>query len=132
MKTIVLKLSVIILIFGSCKHFADRSYDIRIRNTSDINIDCYAAYILPDTLLPLEKPEFIEVKPGESGFIYGYNINDPGLERFNTERLSIFVLSKDTVESYSWEEIRSDYQILKRYEINEQDLINMGGSVTYP
>ncbi len=48
------------------------------------------------------------------------------------DTVSIFILSKDTVNYYSWDKIRSDYNILKRYDLSLDDLKNLSWNVTYP
>jgi len=132
MKKILIILSTIFLISSSCEKIADHSYTIEIKNNSNQIIDICAAYIVPDTLLPLEKPKLIEIQIGKYEELYDKNVNDPKFVKFKTEKLSVFVLSKDTVDKYSWDMIRTTSKILKRYEIMEIDLINMGGSVVYP
>lgn len=110
----------------------DKSSAFSIKNNSEQSINLYAAYILPDTILPVNKPTFILIEAGRLGYITDGYIGDDEFKRFSNDKLTIFILSKDTVDKYSWEAIRNDYRILKRYEINNQDLVNMGGSVTYP
>jgi hypothetical protein len=131
MKYILIIISTALL-SGCLEDFADHAYAIKIKNNSNQVIVVYANYILPDTLLSLEKPRFIELQPTKTRELFGTSVNDPELHRFESEKLTIFVLSKDIVDRYSWEEIRSGYKILKRFEINEQDLVNMGGSVIFP
>ena len=132
MKYYQLLLFAIILLNGSCEKFADHSYTIDIKNNSGQIINVYAEYILPDTILSLEKPKFLEIQIGDIEELYDKDVNDQKFNRFKTEKLTIFILSNVTLGSYSWEEIRMDYKILKRYEINEQDLVDMGGSLIYP
>lgn len=117
---------------ASCEKFADHKYGIRIRNKSQQTINVYAAYILPDTLLSNQKPTLKEIKPENSTHIYDNEVGDTGFERFKSEKITIFILSKDTLAKYSWNEIRTHNNILKRYEITEKDLTDMGGSVIYP
>jgi len=83
-------------------------------------------------MLPMEKPNFIEINSGKTGYIYGDDCNDPGFIRIKTEKLTIFVLNKDTVDKYPWSYIRNNYVLLKRYEVTEKDIINMGGSIVFP
>jgi hypothetical protein len=132
MKMNILIITLLIFCSVSCEKFADHSYTIEIKNNSNQIIDVYAAYILPDTLLPLVKPILIEIQPSKSGELYDRDVKDQKFIKFKTEKLSIFVLSKDTISKYSWEVIITNYNILKRYEITEKDLTVMGGSVAFP
>jgi len=132
MKRIFILVLTIFLMSGSCEKFADHSYSIEIRNNSNQIIDVCAAYILPDTLLPMEKPKLIEIQIGKFEELYDRDVNDLKFIKFKTENLSIFVISKDTIDKHSWNEIRTHNNILKRYEITENELVDMGGSVVYP
>jgi hypothetical protein len=109
----------------------DSRVSFSIKNNSDRVIDIYAAYILPDTFLPINKPSLITIESKKLGYISDRYIGDDEFKRFSSKKLTIFILSKDTVDKYSWETIRHDYNILKRYEINNNDLVDMGGYVTY-
>lgn len=132
MNRLLILLISIPLMSVSCEKFADNAYGIRVRNESRQTISIYAEYILPDTLLSTQKPLLKDVLPENSTHIYDDEVGDEELNRFKTDKITIFILSKDTVDKYSWEEIRSEYKILQRYEINNQDLVDMGGSVEYP
>jgi len=131
MKKIIQILIVFIVLLG-CEHFADKQYGIRIRNHSNYSISVYGDYILPDTMLTPNYPNIRVFKQGESNQLLATEVGDPELERFKNEKLTIFIFSTDTLNKYSWNEVVEGYKVLKRYEINQQDLIDMGGAVTYP
>src|SRR4030042_6901982 len=128
MKTqIVLIIACIFLICGTCEYFADHEYRIRVRNKSSQSITAYAEYILPDTMLSIQKPETLKtIQPGEFKDIHGYEVGDDSFERLKNERITIFILSMDVVSNYPWDTIRDKYMILKRYEIKESDLVDKG------
>jgi len=48
------------------------------------------------------------------------------------DTLSIFFFDKDTIERYSWEEIRSEYKILCRYDVSAQDIKRHNYTFSYP
>ncbi len=121
---------LIIAIFTSCS--LDQWYGIKITNNSNNSIHAYGVYILPDTALAQDKPILNIIGEHKTAHIFGYNIGDEKLTRFEKDKVTIFILSREIVEKNTWEDIRTNYRILKRYEINKQDLINMGGVVTYP
>ena len=39
------------------------------------------------------------------------------IEFLPKDTLSIFIFSTDTLNKYSWEEVRRDYKILRRYDL---------------
>jgi len=121
-----------LLMLTSCDEFARHEYFVKLHNNSCQNIYCYAAFVLPDTILSFEKPKLIEVNSMGTGYVYGYDFSDPSFQRLKKEKLTIFIFNKDTVVKNTWDYIRVNYKILKRIEVNEKDIINMGGSVYYP
>jgi hypothetical protein len=111
----------------------DRDYFIRIQNNSSTAIYACAWYVLPDTLLPINKPHLVEIKSNKTGNIHGYQINDDTFSRLQHERLTIFILSKDVVDTNSWEYLRNNNLIIKRYEGNAEELPRDNGlSIHYP
>ena len=131
MKKILIFVSIVLLLASSCEKFARHEYSIYVKNKSNKNITIYTDYLLPDTLLPQIEPSLKTIGINDIGSIYGNEIGDPKLEKFETEKLTVFILSTDTVNFYTWSEIVNGYKILNRYEIDHQDLINMGGSIEY-
>jgi hypothetical protein len=121
----------IFLLNGNCEKFPERKYIIRVRNNSDQTIAIFAGYF-SDTLLPETKPDLKEIASGESGVIYDSEVEDEKFERLNTERITVFILNNDTVNMRSWKELKINYNILKRYKFNNQELNDMGGAIIYP
>ena len=48
------------------------------------------------------------------------------------DTLSVFIFHTDTLNKYSWEEVRDGYKILKRYDLGKDDLENMHHQLVYP
>ncbi len=46
--------------------------------------------------------------------------------------LMVFLLSKDTIEQVSWEQITADYLVLQRYDLTLEDLEASNWTITYP
>lgn len=130
-KISILILLSIILCSNHCENFVDHVYSIKIQNNSKDTILFYESYNYPDTLIAKEKPRLVMVFPSEYSFL-------DSKEDWNEvlvppkDTLSIFILSKDTVDKYSWEEIRKTYNILKRYDLSLEDLENLTWTVSYP
>lgn len=131
MKHILILFIAILFICGNCENLVDDVHSIRIRNKSAHTISVYADYILPDTSLPQYKPWLKTIAPDNFKDIYDNDVGDKEFKRLDDERLTIFVLSKDTLDKYSWDTIRENYMILKRYEILSKDLESYA-SITYP
>jgi hypothetical protein len=129
----------LVTICSQCNHVAmDNSYTINLVNKSDYPIGYYFATggkygtYYPDSL------------PETSNYII-YDVNKvlrPGYEshlNWNKffqllphDTLSVFIFSTDTLNKYSWEEVRKEYKILKRYDFSLKDLQQMNWTITYP
>ena len=48
------------------------------------------------------------------------------------DTLSVFIFHTDTLNKYSWEEVRDGYKILKRYDLGKDDLENLHHQLVYP
>ncbi len=133
MKRMLLFLFGTVLLLGSCEKLMNVKHLIYFENKSNQTIYYYAEYILPDTMLSVNKPHWLKkVAPGQIREFYDSEVNDKEFKRLRNERITLFVLDKSVVDTYEWEYIRENNMILKRYEFNWQELQEMGGSVIYP
>ena len=138
MKPIIKVIFCIIILFNASCDFewmaTDKAYLIRVRNNSNQSVYYYTEYILPDTMLSVNKPHWLrEVPSGQQREFYDTEVNDKKFKRLKSgERITLFILDKDIVETHKWEYIRENDMTLKRYEFNYQELIKMGGSIVYP
>ncbi|MDO4880740.1 MAG: hypothetical protein Q3983_05620 [Capnocytophaga sp.] len=128
------KARLLILLSFFCLQ-CDKFYDLQIYNNTDRTINIYIADIdtyYPDTLLPLGSNRLREIKINETlyetSMVQWNNI----LKNLPKDTLSIFIFNTDTLNKYSWEEIRRNYKILKRYDLSIQDLENLDYKVYYP
>ena len=121
MKKISLLLCLILLLTA-----CDYESTIWVKNSSSQKIVVTAGYI-PDTLLP-EKPMNLDsININQSRFFYGSDVNDRYLSRLEKgEKLTLFVLSSDSVNRYSWKYLRENNVIFKRYELTAQDITKDG------
>lgn len=145
MKVFLSKTFIVIFVFflNSCCLFEnpDRRHQIiNIKNNSEIDIAFYPYSFLPiggcypDTLLPKANIgrycSKIEPKHCEawSPDLTAKDIRDSYIK----DTLIFFLFSVDTLNKYSWKEIREDYKILKRYDLSISDLDSMNWTIIYP
>lgn len=124
------------ILFLSCEKLLERVYTIFIYNDTNHNIaigvsDLGEHLFYPDTLLP-PKPEHILIEPSYSWHYSSFNKWEDNFENSPDDTLSIFFFHSDTLEAYSWEVIREEYKILKRYDLSLEDLQRLDFKVTYP
>jgi hypothetical protein len=131
---IIFSTIILLLLLGSCEKLIPVYYTIRVRNNSNQAIYYYAEYILPDTMLSINKPRWLgKVNPGGKDEFYDNDVNDEKFKRMENERITLFVLDKNVVDTYEWEYIRENNMILRRYEFLIKELYaDNGRNVFYP
>lgn len=113
----------------SCEKITDHGYYIKVQNNTDMVVWCYSSYNYPDTSMPSEKPLLQMIKPNSYTQL---NSKDKWEDVLPNNIISIYILSNDTINAYSWDVIRSSYNILKRYDLSIEQLKDMNWTVTYP
>jgi hypothetical protein len=91
----------------------------------------YAGNQYPDTALE-NSVVLTDLPPGRSTTLY---IGNPEwLYKYPTvtERICLFTFDTDTLKKYSWEVIRSQYKVLKRYDLSLDDFIRMDYKIELP
>ena len=133
--------------FESCESWGGFQ-GLDLVNNSDMEVSFYLYSFIPistlygqfypDTLLKqdtLKDYSLTHVKP-HSRVAHGTNFNYREIKKGNipyyNDTLMFFVFSRDTLRKYSWEEIKRDYKILKRYDITGRQLNDQNWTITYP
>ena len=117
----------------ACPHDHGRSF--RFDNNSDVDVYIYFGVVdryLGGTLYP--DTAISEVRCGDffkkgASIYYHYNYE---YDKGNTNVLSLFIFDADTFNTYSWDEIKNDYKILRRYDLSLQDIKNLNYIIPYP
>ena len=114
---------------------------IKIINNSEIEIAFYPYTILPigglypDTLLPkADIGRYCSKIEPKHQWGWSPDLTDKQMrEQFGeADTLIFFVFSVETLNKYTWEEIREGYKILKRYDLSIQNLDSLNWTITYP
>lgn len=131
--------SFLLLFSSSCEKpfFAEVFYSIRVINNSPSSIRVLLAidkaekqYL--DTTLPFTKPALIKVEPTKTGYFDTKTTWEENLEKLPADTLSIFFIENSVYEHTNWEEIRLNYQILKRLDLSIEDLKSTNFIINYP
>ncbi|GHT78968.1 hypothetical protein AGMMS50262_22190 [Bacteroidia bacterium] len=131
MKTFIINI-LILFVFTSCCHYPT-NYSLFITNNSVDALGCYyylvweggkEGIVYPDTtLVSLRTNEVIGIKAGQT--FHDSRPLSPITEWISSlphDTLSVFFFSKDTLNAYSWEEIKLGYKILQRYDLSIEDI----------
>jgi len=113
----------------SCEPLVDHVYSIKIHNNTSDTIQFYGSYAYPDTTITNEKPRLKMAYPSKYSY---WDSKEKWEALLLSDTISIFILSKDTVDKYSWDKIRSGYKILERYDLSLNDLKKQNWKVIYP
>lgn len=129
MKMNLLYMALLMLGNLGCVELVDHVYSIKMQNNTADTIQFYASYTYPDTTLIFDKPILDMVFP----FNYSYlDSKEKWEDVLPSDTISIYILSKDTVDKYSWDLIRSSYNILERNDLSINDLEKQNWIVNYP
>jgi hypothetical protein len=111
-----------------CVDLVDHVYRIEIHNYTNDTIQFYGSYNYPDTSIDATKPRLIMATPNYFGYLDSkYEWKDV----LPKDTILIYILNKDTVDGYSWETIKKEYKILKKYTLSLEDLENNDFKVSY-
>lgn len=91
--------------------------------------------IYPDTSLPSKYPPqlgFYNISPSSESYLYLRKLPEEIYDYYNTDTISIFVFSADSLCSLSWDYVASNYVILQRYDISLNDLDSIWEQLSFP
>ncbi|SNR17377.1 hypothetical protein [Tenacibaculum jejuense] len=133
---------LILIILVGCEHVAmDYSYPLSVKNNSDHSINLYLndnenfVSIYPDTIISNFSERISQqILSKETRYIAGGSANWESIFRVSvpSDTLSIFVIHYDSLNKYSWDEIRNNYEVLKRFDFSLQDLEHINYLIEYP
>ena len=120
----------------TCVKFGETKYPLYIKNASNHTIAFYVAAVgiehkYPDTALISNKFEMGTIRSGGSALWHSSVPFDRLFELLPTDTLSIYLFHPDTLAKYDWSVIRSEYKVLKRFDVSLDDLKGNEFEVTY-
>ena len=122
------------LLFISCEN-PTQTYKFRIINDSDKDLYFYEAVmnapIYPDTLIKETKVQ-LKVSPHTTSYQGGLISTEEVFKKYSIDTLSIYFFDADIVDNYSWETIREEYKVLRRYDLSIEDIQLLDYEIPYP
>jgi len=127
-----LKISILLLvapILTACP--TERMYSFEFRNNSDVDVYFYLGVIereyggslYPDTAISAVRAGNPVSKGGRRIFHY---FNE------HTDILCLFIFDAKVFHTYSWDEIKDGYKILKRYDLSREDIVRLNHLIVFP
>ncbi len=134
MKSKILILLFILTTTVSCEdnHPFERVYRFWVENKSDKPVYFLVSFTYPDTTIPDTYNEIRQVSPGTKNPFDSDKKWEEVFKELPADTLSVFIFNSDTINNTTWEEIRSGYKILKRYDVSIDDLKNSSWIISYP
>lgn len=139
MITKTIKISCLILTISSCTSEGffngwDSRFDVI--NQSDQKIYYQISLSYPDTSISFDNP----YEPGTSHICLGnsqstffiHNSWEAIFELCPSDTLMFFIFDSTTLVTKTWDEIKSNYLILKRYDLSYEDWENKNGDIIFP
>ncbi len=128
-----------ILALSACKSSPHIKHSITLINNDSKSIGYYFALggrdgnTYPDTVPPVSVSYVGKELESDKRFIYYFGGGKSELiQSLPNDTLSVYIFSTDTLKRYSWEEVRSGYKVLRRYNLSLSDLNRLDWTLTYP
>ena len=104
------------------------------KTNKDILFD-FSPYQYPDTTISESKP-LSDIQQYNLSLLYANSskdLNAPWLASFEMDPrpIMLFFFSRDTFDQVPWEKIRSEYNILKRYDLSKSTLDSLNWTIEY-
>ena len=136
---VMLVFSTLCLLLYQCG-LIEEFYGFRIKNESGHSIAHYVAttkpdgFVYPDTTLPASSRYVIFGDPRFN--VFYWDIREPLADFFKknllVDTMSVYIFHPDTLAKYSWDEVRNDYMILRRYDLSLKNVEQHNFTVIYP
>jgi hypothetical protein len=116
----------------------DNSYVINLVNNSGHPIGYYFAAggefgtFYPDSLPETNNYIMYDISKVQQPGFESHLSWEKFFQELPYDTLSVFIFHTDTLNKYTWEEVRDGYKILKRFDLSLKDLQYMDYTVKYP
>ncbi len=142
MKTnFVIVLTILLFNQTCCKKEDDCHKTIAFVNTTSQPLYVVSYYFYPDTSSfsgirnPLLDSNFTKVRSNETNtqVLWGRDCIELAFkDLIPSDTLMVYVFDAMIIESTPWETVKSNYLVLKRYDLSLQDLKNNNWKIIYP
>jgi len=137
MKYFIYSIVAALFLLNSCKLPESRSKAIKIYNYSKDTI----AFTIDGRTYNSNNPHmfdslpdighYVEMKPNRM-FYYEISFPDSFFNNYPDKKTRVYIFSLDTLNKYTWKEIKKRSNYLRRYELSREDLDSLNWTITYP
>lgn len=128
---------IMLLAFISCRFPESNGRAIRIYNNTSDTI----AFTVDGRAYEPNNPHmfdslpvfghYVEVRPNDM-FYYEFFFPDAFFDGYPDKKAKIYIFSLDTLNKYTWKEIRAKSNYLRRYDISHHEMDSMNWTIIYP
>lgn len=123
---------ILVTFFCGC-YLKEKYYTITISNHFNSKVYFNMQYNFPDTLIMFQHDPGLIAHENSKGelsskhdFIKEIDKKSPG------NKISIFLYSVDTLDKYGFENIKTNYRILRRYDLTSDELKSKNFEINFP
>ena len=109
----------------------EKTYKFNIKNQSENELYFYIDSKYPDTTITVENTTN-RILPMSTFRLGGFRTQNKKFEEAVNDTLSFFFIAKETLENNYWSEIKTNYLILKRYDVSYNDFESVDFEIVYP
>ena len=131
-----------LILFVCCKRIKeDCHYTINFINTTDLTLYVIASSEYPDTMAfklspnPTADPNFTKVLPEETNAQVLWLRDCIELafkDLITSDTMMVYVFDAQVLDNSTWDVVKENYLILKRFDLSLEDLRKNNWKITYP
>ncbi|MCC6289942.1 MAG: hypothetical protein IT249_18850 [Chitinophagaceae bacterium] len=125
-------LFLISMSIGCNKPLAERVYSFQVKDESGKGFGLLISELYPDTTIPDQYSKIKGIPPLQSVPVDSKIKWEKYFAGLPADTLSLFLFSGDTLQKYSWAEVRAGYKIIKRIDLSLDYLKAKNYTITYP
>jgi len=137
-KIIILLIASIFVMINCFDDISEKWHTIKVNNNSDnriyVSAGCgkYGIPNYPDTLLPTIEPSLLNVESHDYNNLRSSIEWESVIDKIESDTLSIYFFDADTINTYTWTEIKDEYKIIGRKDLSIDDFRKSNWTITYP
>lgn len=127
------------LLSSKCRKDDPPCTTLKLDNKTDKFVYVLISYDYPDTSLNFQSPFANPIKnkigphsKGEIKDVYNFNCADTYFEYYPNNKVSFFVFDGQLADTTPWIKIRQNYQIIKRFDVGKNEVINNNYTLSLP
>lgn len=139
---IILLMIISLFLNQACGDKEDNCHKtITFKNETTDTLYVMGSTFYPDTSIysgipnPILDPNFTKVLPSESNIrvLWGRDCIELAFkDLIPSDTLMVYVFDAQVLQTTSWDAVKANYLVLKRYDLSLEDLQRMNWTITYP